>query len=106
MCEKLGPSGEGNLSKEILNSQEQLHNQSEVQEIFKLFYHSQHKTISTHVTTDQLIEHWKQANERIALSYSGLHFGNYKVYTFMPEIAEIKCKLVNLAIRGGQPLLR
>ena len=24
----------------------------------------------------------------------------------MPEIAEIKCKLVNLAIRGGQPLLQ
>ena len=39
-CKELGPSGEGKLSKEILNSQEQLHNHPEVQEIFKLFHHS------------------------------------------------------------------
>ena len=53
ICEELSPSGEGNLSKEILNSQEQLHNQSKVQEIFKLFHYSQYKTISTHIMTDQ-----------------------------------------------------
>ena len=104
ICEELGPSGEGNLSKEILNSQEQLHNQPEVQKIFKLFHHSQYKIISTHITTDQWIEYWKYANERTASSYSGIHFGYYKVHTFMLEIAEIKCKLVNLAIRSRQPL--
>ena len=50
------------------------------------------------------MEHWKQANERTASSYYGLHFGHQKAHTFMPEIAEIKCKLVNLAIRSGQLL--
>ena len=57
ICEELDPSGESKLSQEILNSQEQLHNHPEVQEIFKLFHHSQRKTISTHITTDQWIEH-------------------------------------------------
>ena len=52
ICEELGLSGEGNLPKEILNSQEQLHNQSEVQKIFQLFHHSQYKTISTHIMND------------------------------------------------------
>ena len=106
ICKELGPSGEGKLSQEILNSQEQLHNHPKVQEIFKLFHHSQHKIISTHIMTDQWIEYWKQANKRTASSYSGLHFRHYKVYTLMLEIAEIKYKLVNLAIRSGQPLSR
>ena len=52
ICEELGPSGEGKLSQEILNSQEQLHNYPEVQEIFKLFHHSQYKIISMYITTD------------------------------------------------------
>ena len=57
MCEELGSSEEGNLSKEILNSQEQLQNQLEVQKIFKLFHYSQYKTISIHIITDQWIEY-------------------------------------------------
>ena len=54
--------------------------------------------------TNQWIEYWKQVNKRTVSSYSGLHFRHYKALTFMPEIAEIKCKLVNLAIRSRQPL--
>ena len=42
MCCKLGPSGEDPLVKDILTSQEQLCNRPEVQEIFDLFYNSQH----------------------------------------------------------------
>ena len=53
MCEELGLSGEGNLSQDILNSREQLHTQPEVQEIFKLFHHSQHEIFSTHFMTNQ-----------------------------------------------------
>ena len=53
MCKELDLSEEGNLTQDILNSQEQLHNQLEVQEIFKLFHHSQHKTVLTHITTNQ-----------------------------------------------------
>ena len=102
----LGPSGEGPLTKDILTSQEQLCNRPEVQEILELFRNSQHESISTHITSDQWIDHWKHAKERTASSYSGLHFGHYKAHTFMTAIAEIKCKLVNLAIISGRPLLR
>ena len=56
--------------------------------------------------TKQWIEHWERANERISSSYSGLHFGHYKGHTKMSAIAEIKYKLVNLAVKGGQPLIR
>ena len=57
MCRTLGPSGEGSLAKDILNSQKQLCNRSEVQEIFDLFHDSQHQSISTYITTDQWIDH-------------------------------------------------
>ena len=56
--------------------------------------------------TNQWIENQKQANERTASSYSGLYFGHYKAYTLIPEIVEIKFKLVNLAIKSEQPLLQ
>ena len=101
----LGPSREGNLAKDILNNQEQLRNRPEVQEIFDLFHSSQLNSISTHIITEQWIDHCKHAKERTESSYSGMHFGHYKVHTLMPEIAAIKCKLVNLAIMSGQPLL-
>ena len=60
----------------------------------------------TQITTEQWVAHWKKAYEQTALSHSGLHFGHYKAHTEMIEIAEIKCKIVNLAIRGGQRLVR
>ena len=53
MCCALGPSGECPLTKDILTSQEQLCNRPEVQEILELFRNSQHKSISTHITSDQ-----------------------------------------------------
>ena len=77
-----------------------------MQEIFELFQGSQHQPIVTLITMEQWIAHWKKANERNASSYSGLYFGNYKAHTEMMEITEIKCKILNLAIRGGQPLAR
>lgn len=103
---ELGLSGEGNLVKEILGSQSQLQQHPEAQEVFELFQGSPHWRIATHITTKQWIEHWEKAKERTSSSYSGLHFGHYKAHTEMTEIAEIKCKLVNLAIKSGQPLTR
>ena len=104
--DSLGPSGEGSLTNDILTSQEQLHNHLEVKEIFALFHNSPHHLISSHITTEQWIEHWRHAKERTASSFSGLHFGHYKAHTVNKEIAEIKCKLVNLALLSGQPLSR
>ena len=103
---ELGPSGEGPLSRDILTSQELLQNRPEVKEIFELFSQSSRNFISSKISTEQWIEHWKHTNERTASSLSGLHFGHYKAHTVMREIAEIKCKLVNLALASGQPLLR
>ena len=97
----LGPSGEGPMTNDILNSQEQFHNQPEVKEIFFLFHNSPHHTISSHITPEQWIEHWRHAKERTASSFSGLHFGHYKAHTVKKEIAEIKCKLINLALLSG-----
>ena len=57
LCEELGLSGEGDLSIDILNSQQQLYHRPEVQEIFKLFHQSKHKIISSNVTTEQFIEY-------------------------------------------------
>ena len=103
---ELGPSGEGPLSRDILTSQELLQNRPEVKEIFELFIQSSRNFISSKISTEQWIEHWKHAIERTASSLSGLHFGHYKAHTVMKEIADIKCKLVNLALASGQPLLR
>lgn len=103
---ELGPSGEGPLSRDILTSQELLQDRPEVKEIFEMFRQSSNKTIPSQISTEQWIEHWKHAKERTASSLSGLHFGHYKAHTVMKEIAEIKCKLVNLALASGQPLLR
>ena len=103
---ELGPSGEGPLSADILGSQEQLRNRPEVEEIFKLFRQSSHLSISSQISTEHWIDHWKCAKERTASSFSGLHFGHYKAHTVQKEIAEIKCKLVNLALLSGQPLMR
>ena len=44
--------------------------------------------------------------ERTSSSHSGLHFGHYKAHTEMHAIAEMKHKLVNLALKSGQPLKR
>ena len=100
----LGPSGEGPLAHDILASQASLRNRPEVQEVFDLFYNSQHKSISTCITTEQWIEHWSYEKGRTASSFSGVHFEHHKAYAVKKEIAEIKCKLVNLAILSGQPL--
>ena len=106
LSEELGLSGEGSLSKDILGSQSQLQRHPEVQEVFELFQGSQHQRITTQIMTEQWIDHWEGAKERTSSSYSGLHFGHYKAHTEKYEIAEIKCKLVNLAIKSGQPLTR
>ena len=106
LCEELGLSGEGNLSKDILGSQSQLQQHPEVQEIFELFQGSKHQQITTQIATEQWIKHWERAKERTSSSHSGLHFGHYKAHTEMHAIAEIKCKLVNLALKSGQPLKR
>ena len=53
MYEELDPSGEENLSQDILNSQEELYTRLEVQKIFKLFHHSQYKTILIYIITNQ-----------------------------------------------------
>lgn len=57
LCEELGPSGEGSLTRDILGSQEQPCNHQEVQEILELFYGSWHQSIATHIATEQCIEH-------------------------------------------------
>ena len=44
--------------------------------------------------------------ERIASSYSGLHFGYYKAHALYLGIARIKCRLVNIVVRNGLPLKR
>ena len=46
LCHKLGPSGEGPLSRDILTSQELLQNRPEVKEIFELFRQSSCNIIS------------------------------------------------------------
>ena len=106
MCEELSPSGEERLAQDIPGSQEQLYQHREVQELFELFRGSPHQPIMTQITAEQWVTHWKKAYERTASSHSGLHFRYCKAHTEMIEIAEIKCKIVNLAIRGRQPLAR
>ena len=96
LCEELGLSGEGNLSKDILESQSQLQQHPEVQKIFELFQGSKHQQITIQIATEQWIKHWERAKERTSSLHSGLHFGHYKAHTEMHAIAIIKCKLVNL----------
>ena len=38
--------------------------------------------------------------------YSGIYFRHYKVHTQMQAIIEIKCQIMNLAIKSRQPLLQ
>ena len=52
-CHKLGLSGEGLLSRDILTSQELLQNRPEVKEIFKLFCQSSRNIISSKISTEQ-----------------------------------------------------
>ena len=98
MCVDLGLSGDGTLAKEILSGQRQLEESPNVQEIFHLFRNLKCDRILLIISVGQWIEHWKQAKERTALSYSELNFRHYKAHTLTTEIAEIKCNLVNLAI--------
>lgn len=94
------------MSKDILGSQSQLQLHPEAQEIFELFQGSKHQQITTQIATEQWIKHWERAKERTSSSHSRLHVGHYKAHTEMHAIAEIKCKLVNLALKSGQHLKR
>ena len=60
---ELSLSGEGDLSKAILQTQQNLYELLEVQEIFALFHQSLHETIPSYIKTEQWIDHWTQANE-------------------------------------------
>lgn len=84
----LSPLGEGPLVHYILTSQESLRSRPEVQGVFDLFHNSQHKSISSHIATEQWIEQWSHAKERTASSFSGIYFGHYKAHTVKREIAE------------------
>ena len=53
LCEELGLSGDGNLSKDILGSQSQLQQYPEAREIFELFQVSAHQQITTQIATEQ-----------------------------------------------------
>ena len=57
LCYKLGPSGEGPLSRDILTSRELLQNRPEVKEMFELFHQSSHNIILLKISTEQWIEH-------------------------------------------------
>jgi hypothetical protein len=38
--------------------------------------------LATYMTVDDFQYYWQWANERISLSYSGLHMGHYKAASF------------------------
>ena len=94
-------SGEGLLSEELLENRANLNNYLEVKEILSLFSKDRIERIDTTITIEQQNNHWKKANERTSSSYSGLHFRHYKVYILVEKLAEIKCQIINLAIKNG-----
>ena len=46
---------------------------------FQLFYNPTVSPISWEISTKQWIQHWKSSREKTASSFSGIHFGHYKV---------------------------
>ena len=52
LCAELGLLEEGDLSKDILQNQQNLYELLEVQEIFALFHQSSYNTIPSHILTE------------------------------------------------------
>ena len=53
LCRELGSSKEGNLSKDLLESQAMLQNLPEVQEVFEMFCNSHHEKIHAEIACEQ-----------------------------------------------------
>ena len=106
LLEQLGISGEGPLVGQILKQQQLPELDPTIREVFLLFATGSHSPISSVIALEEWIDHWRSVDERTASSYSGLHYGHYKAYTFAPEVAAIKCKIVNLSLRNGILLAR
>ena len=104
LLEQLIISGEGPLVQDILHHQGFLDLHPEFRDILSLFDNSTYALISSAITTKEWVNHWKLVDERIAFSYSGLHCGHYKAHTLIPNLAAIKCRLVNMALTNGVPL--
>ena len=71
---------------------------------FQLFHNSNHSPIFCEISTDCWTQHWKSAREKTASSYSSIHYGHCKVQSQSYLLSNVKCKLINLAIRNGSPL--
>ena len=62
--------------------------------------------IATYVTVEDFQYYWQRANERVSLSYSGLHFGHYKAASFDPALSALHAAKLTLCAKMGVPLAR
>ena len=106
LLEQLGMSREGPLAHDILHHQGFLALHPSVRDLLSLFDNSPHAPISSFITPEEWVHHWKSVDERTASSCLGLHCGHCKARALMPKLAAIKCRLVNLALTNGVPLSR
>ena len=64
------------------------------------------EAIATYVTVEDFQHYWQRANERVSLSYSGLHFGHYKAASFDPALSALHAAKHTLCAKMGVPLAR
>ena len=105
--EVLGYSGEGPLSKTILQNRSMLETTDKrLKDLLSLFHNSPHLTEHPFIIVDQWNSHWSHCTERTESSIPGLNCGHHKAHSSSPLISSVKCNLVNLAVKNRTPLER
>ena len=72
----------------------------ELSKILSLIHKDNDLQVSSAVSTNDWIFHWKSAKEVAVSSISGLYFSHYKIQATDPILAAIRCSMINLCIRN------
>ena len=62
--------------------------------------------MATYITTEDFRDYWQTANERTSFSYSGLHFGHYKVASFDNVLLAMHAAKLSACAKKGLSLAR
>ena len=72
-----------------------------LEEIMRIWKKMGDREVNIIITREDYQHYWKRVEERIASSYSGLHFGHYKSAAFLDYLLEILSKKLTLISQTG-----
>ena len=70
------------------------------------YYKLSQEEVATYIMADDYQYVWQRGNERISLSYSGLHFGHYNAAAYDRELSTLYAAKLSLCAKTGVPLAR